>query len=375
MGAKMDTQAAPSETPDSFADYACSPAEPISMAYATDPDVISPLPAPPDQSSEFDSAEEPKDRTAFAAACLIGASAIWAFQDTAIKDLVTGMAVWQVLFVRSLVAVAVFCVIGVIAGNRVILRPKNIWPHCTRAAWILVSYTTFYMALPYVPVADIATMVYSSPILITLLSIPLLGEKVGIHRSGAVLVGFIGILVISGVGIDFNAWILWPLLSAFAYAMCMITVRKSSNMESALSMTLSLNVGFLILSIVMIIAGEAVPLSEANQEIWGHMWAPWVWPDAHAWILIVALSTLGIIGHFLITTGYMVGEASAVAVFDYAYIPLAAIAAYLMLGEEPGVRSYVGMALIILAGFYVAVRERIVAQRRQRRAALKRTAA
>jgi len=371
----MDDKNNPTEAPDSFADYASSPAEPMSAAYAADPELISPLNDEAAYVTSADDENEPKDRTAMAAACLIGASAIWAFQDTAIKDLITGMAVWQVLFVRSAAAILVFFLIGIIAGNRVVLRPKDIKAHCARAGWILVSYTTFYLALPYVPIADIATIVYSAPIIITLLSIPLLGEKVGLHRAGAVIVGFIGILVISGIGQAFNPWILWPLLSAFAYAMCMITVRKSGGIESALSLTLSLNIAFLLLSIIMLIVGETMPLSPENQKTWGHIMGPWVWPDASAWILIIALSILGVIGHFLITTGYMVGEASAVAVFDYTYIPLAALAAYLMLGEEPGLRSFIGMSLIVLAGFYVAVRERIVAQRRQKRAAAKRTVA
>ena len=345
------------------------------MAYGTAPDLVASTLTDTSFVEADVTENEPKNRTAIAAACLVGASAIWAFQDVAIKDLISGMAVWQVPFVRSICAMLVFLALGMMPKFRPQLRPGNLKPHVIRAGWILVSYTTFYLALPYVPMSDIATLVYSAPIMITVLSIPLLGEKVGLHRGAAVVVGFFGIAVISGMGQSFNPWILWPLLSAFAYAMCMITVRKSGGFESALSLTMSLNMGFLLISVIMIIAGEVIPLTGDAKETWGHMLGPWVWPDTRAWAMIIALSVLGVIGHFLITTGYLIAEASAVAVFDYTYIVLAALAAYIMLGEEPGMRSYIGMGLIVIAGIYVAVRERIVAQRRQRRAAGKRLAA
>jgi drug/metabolite transporter (DMT)-like permease len=342
--------------PDSYADYAAMPAEPVTLAHAEPADLVS------DGTADDDDAP---DRTPLAAGCIVTASAIWAFQDVAIKDLIVGMAVWQVLLFRSVAAALTLGGLWLVLGKRYQFWPKQLKPHLVRAALIMVCYTTFYISVPYVPMADVATLMYSAPIMITVLAIPLLRERVGLHRTGAVIVGFAGVFVITGLG-QFNVWVLGPLFSAFTYAVAMIMVRKVGGVESALSLTLSLNLAYLLLSTVMVALGELVPLGGETKATWGHMWGPWVWPPADTWALIAALSVLGVVGHFLVSFGYTIAEASAVAVFDYAYIPLTAVAAYLMLGEVPGTASYVGMGLIIASGVYTAVRERTVAERRRK---------
>lgn len=352
------------EQPDSFADYAAMPSEPITLAHAAPADLVA-----------TDEDDETPDRTPFAAGCVVVATAIWAFQDVAIKGLIEDMAVWQVLLFRSFVAAVVLLGLWIVFRHRYQFWPKNMRPHIVRALLIMVSYTTFYISMPYVPMADVATLMFSAPIMITLLAIPLLGERVGLHRTGAVVVGFAGVFVITGMGADFNIWVLGPLVSALAYSIAMITVRKVGGVESALSMTMSLNLAYLGLAVIMVALGELVPLTGETKETWGHMWGPWVWPEIEAWTLILVVSVLGVVGHFLTAHGYSIAEASAVAVFDYAYIPLCAVMAYLMLDEVPGVRSYVGMGLIVAAGVYTAVRERTVAERNRKRRLAKRAAA
>jgi drug/metabolite transporter (DMT)-like permease len=274
-----------------------------------------------------------------AIAYMAGAGFCLTLLDVAVKWLTTDYTPPQIAFIRYAIGLCLAAAIATRAGGVGTLRTKRPLGHLLRSALNLGTMLTFYYALARLPLADAISIGYAAPLFMTVLSVPLLGERVGWRRWTAVVIGFFGVVVIlrpTGAGLDFGS--LLALLSALLYALTLITSRQLSATESSHTILFYYSV------IVLVATGAAMP--------W--MWITPSWADL--WIFALA-GVAGSVGQFLLNQAFRYGEVSLLASIEYVTLLWAVLFGFAVWGELPGLAVLGGAAIIIASTLYIVQRE------------------
>ena len=262
------------------------------------------------------------------------------------------------MFFRSAFAMPVVMLIVLRAqrGRGVIgaLRTKRFPGHLLRALTGTAAMSCSFYALTVLPLAEQQALTNTTPIFITLLSIPFLGEKVGIHRGGAVLLGFIGILVIAlGQGAfagNLAETAKWGLIAATAqgvFSACTtLLVRNLSATEASTTIVMWQSL------LMTCITGLALPFI-------------WVTPDLHDLAVLLAIGVIGGVAQVLLTEAWASAQVSALAPYSYSSLLWAVLLGWIAFGDIPGLPTLAGAALIVAASFYILQREIALARRRR----------
>ncbi len=236
-------------------------------------------------------------------------------------------------------------------GLPALFRTQRLGLQMARAGLHLGSMLFFFTGIAFVPLAEASAITFIAPFIVTALSGPMLGEKVGVRRWSAVIVGFLGALVVTRPGsgaVPPEAVLLFG--SASCYALYQILTKRVASIDKPeTSVAYSCVAGTALMSLV-------VPFY-------------WIWPDN--WVdgaLFLSLGVLGALGHYFVARAFMWGPASVISPFNYGQIAVATGLGYLMFGHLPDVWTWVGVAIIIGSGVYIAYRE---TRRRAERTALR----
>lgn len=220
------------------------------------------------------------------------------------------------------------------------------WPlHLLRGALSIMMLATFAYALSRMPLSGAYALFFVAPLLITALSVPLLGEKVGPRRWAAIAVGLLGVLVVlrpTGEGV-FTWAGLAVLLAATGYALSAITVRVLHRTDSSQSMV------FWMLTMTAAGAGALA-------------WPEWVpLQSGDAWV-IAGVGLAGFLGQVAITEAFRSGEASVVAPFEYSALAWGLGLDWLIWQALPDGWTFAGAGIIVASGLYLIRRERVHAE-------------
>ncbi len=259
--------------------------------------------------------------------------------DVCAKWLLQSYTLQQFVFLRSIFGLLVFFLIARWYGGFSSLATRR-WPwHLLRTLLASGAMFGFFYGLIYMPLVNALTLAFTAPLIVTALSVPILGEHVGWRRWIAALVGFAGVLIILRPGsglIDVAS--LAVLGAAVSYAGLAITARKLAGTESSFALSVYVVTGPLLISSFTV----------------GGNWSP---PDASGWFLFLlagvfsALAWIGIVG------GYRRAAPVVLAPFEYTALIGAAIAGYMIWDEVPDRWVVVGALIIISSGLYIVYRE------------------
>lgn len=301
---------------------------------------------------------ESSDRLGLGIGSIQAAVLLFVFADLIMKDLLGVFPVWQLQFLRSFLGLIPFALIAWLFLGSNAFKAAQPQLHLIRGILGFVAYSTYYVALSYMPIAQTAALFYTSPILITLFSVPMLGEKLGIHRILAVVIGFCGVLVIIRPdAAGFSPFSLLPILCAVCYAISMIIIRRAAVTESAVTVAFYTNVSFASFSLLASGIGwsflpEVPPDGPLNALL-----KPWTSPHDSQWLMLAVLALSGVGGHLLIAKAYRSAPASVIAPFDYTYLVWAPILGYFLLDEVPAESTLAGIGMIMGSGLYIGYRE------------------
>lgn len=291
----------------------------------------------------------------------IGGTLIFSVNDVSIKFLSGGYALHQVILIRAIVAMAfILAVIHWSDRGWSQMRTQRPTAHLLRVAIVMLSNVTYFTGLAVMDLADAVAVAYVSPIVITLLSILVLGEKVGPRRWAAVIVGMVGVLVMlrPGSGVIQPAALL-VLISAVLYAAGNLLARHLGGTESAMTLSFYVQAGFIFVSLAMgAFAGDGHLASEDG--IWAFLFRPWIWPPVEDWPIFLATGLSVGIGGMMVTQAYRTSEAGLIAPFEYVGMPLAIFWGLVVFGTFPDLVSWAGIALICGSGLYVIWRETVL---------------
>ncbi len=209
-----------------------------------------------------------------------------------------------------------------------------------RATLLICGTAFFFFALRYLPIADTLAIYFVQPILITALSPFILGEKVGIRRWTTVFIGFIGVLIIIRPGLQaVNPGVFFALAAGFVSALYILLTRHLTGSVSPLLTTFQTSLlGAIALTLAMPFYWSAIGLSE--------------------WLLLIALGFFAILGHYLITKAYNLGEASLLSPLGYTEMVTAVLFGWYFFNDFPDHFTFLGVAILISCAIYISMRER-----------------
>lgn len=290
--------------------------------------------------------------------------------DMLIKQLSGGYPLHQMVFIRSGIGIVLSLMLVQWEGGWHILKTRTPGLHLLRGALVVVSNLSYFAALAVIPLADATALFFVAPLMITLLSIPLLGERVGPWRMGAVAVGFLGVVVMmkpwaGSEALGVARWVLFlPVVSALFYALNTIMTRKLGITTRASALSVYNQAIFIIVSLAFFaVAGDGRYAEGATNGSVIFLLRAWVWPEgADTWLFLGLGLNSAIIGYCL-AQAYRLSDAATIAPFEYVGLPLAVFWGWAIWGTLPDWAVSLGIVLIMGSGLFVFVRERRLARR------------
>ena len=287
-----------------------------------------------------------QDRPLAGIAFMVTAFVTVAVGDALTKAVIVALPIAQFLVLRSASVLILLLPVFLRAGGLVVFRTERLGLHLLRCALNGASLLLFYMALRRLELATLFAIGFVGPLLMTALSVPILGERVGPHRWAAIAIGFLGALVIVNPGAGgFEPAALIAMAGTALWATSMVLVRKMSATESDAALLAYINVSLLLL---------------------GAVGAPFVWGEvtlAQTGFIAMLAVTL-VAGQWLMLRAFRLSPIGVVAPFQYTGIVWATLIGWAFWNEFPAPNVWVGAAILIASGLYVMWRERIRSRQR-----------
>jgi drug/metabolite transporter (DMT)-like permease len=283
-----------------------------------------------------------EERRNYGIGILLFAQIFFTILDTSAKWLsVSGIPLAEIMFVRYGVHVVLMLVLFLPAEGRGLFRSRNLKLEVLRALCLLGVTLGNFLAMRFLPLTVTGALMFTMPLLVCALSVPLLKERVGWRRWAAISVGFIGILIIVRPGTEaFHPASLICLCGALCAALYSILTRKLAGVDSP--QTQQTYAGVIALTCITPFAFQ-----------------DWVWPsDAPTWFAFFAAGAAGTLAHQLNTIAHRYAPPSTLAPFSYTELILLAFASWLIFNEPPDMWFYLGAPLILGSGIYIWMRER-----------------
>lgn len=290
------------------------------------------------------------NRPLAAASAMLVAMAVIGFVDTFIGEISQTVGLWQFHAMRSAFMMPLLILMPVFGLG--VLRPRRWRRVLARSLVLSTSMMLYFGALGLMPVAQALAGMFTSPIFVLLINVAVMGQRIGIWRSGAVLLGFAGILLVLQPGTaGFGPAMVMPVAAGFFYAVSAIATRSWCDGESAVTL---LGANMAMLGVIGLVV--ALGLSVWGGGSTGFLLRGWTWDVGAAlpWIVLQAVCSLGAV--FLIVRAYQMDIPTNVAVFEYAVMGFGPVFAWLLWGQGLGIWQIAGIALIVVAGLVIALR-------------------
>ena len=271
--------------------------------------------------------------------CMIAGVLVLTTQDAITKWLTAGYHAGEIMFYRGLFSFIPIAVLLWREGGAAGMRSRRPALNLVRALLALATSVLIVTAFAHMPLADVLAVVFASPLILTALSGPLLGEHVGWRRWSAVGVGFVGVLLLTRPGTGaLDLAVLLPLGAAFFSALRDITTRRLGGHASPTT---------ILLYTQAVATLAAAPSLAVNSG----------WPGLLDWLLFAAAGILVGLAHYLIIQAFLFAQAVAIAPFRYLALVWAMLIGFLVWGDVPDLWAIAGSSLIVGSGLYMLHRE------------------
>lgn len=283
------------------------------------------------------------DRLFAGVVCKIAATFFFSLMFASVRWVGPHIPIGEMVFFRSFFGLLVIAIAAFAAGGPALLATKRIDSHAVRAIAGTVAMFCNFAAYIYLPLADATAIGFAAPLFVVILAVLMLSERVHAYRWSAILIGFLGVLVIArpqaGMAQGALAGAAFALTGAFLAALAMIFVRRMSGHEHPATIAFYFMLTSGVISLFTTALGWEVPTpTEA--------------------IVLALVGIAGGAGQLFLSFSYRYGEASVLAPFDYAAMIWAVALGYFLFGELPTAQVWIGAAIVIGAGLLIIWRER-----------------
>jgi drug/metabolite transporter (DMT)-like permease len=299
-----------------------------------------------------------QDRTRLAVIVVVITVFALALGDAIIKNISASFTLWQIFVFRSLMVIPVLILLIRRRGPFLSTLPKFPGWTLLRSFMLTVMWIAYYTALPHIDLSIAASAFYTLPIFITLFSWLILGDHIGKPGWIAIILGFVGVILILEPRIEnFNWFALLPVLSAVLFALSMILTRSRCQTENIFILSLWLNISMLVTGMIasslLLLITPDLQGSGYNKFLLGN-WSPM---GTGEWGVITVLAIAIFIGSVGAAFAYQHGPPATIATFDFAYVAFAVVWGFIFFNEIPAAKNALGMLFIIAAGVITAARK------------------
>jgi len=279
-----------------------------------------------------------------AAWLMLGSTLSFGFMALAIRYATAYVPTQEVAFFRNAFGLVALLPMLMRPG-RTPLKTQQLPRYFLRSAIGLASMLCAFWALGHLPMAQAISLSYSTPLFVTIAAVLWLGETVRMRRWAAVVIGFIGVLVIvrPGTG-SFSAGSLVAVAAAVLSSIVAIQIKQLTRVDSADTVVFYTYVFWVPLSLIPALF-------------------VWVWPTGIAWLWLALTGVLGTLGQLLWTRALRLGEVSALTPISFMQLPLVSVMAWLLFGEALDRWTVIGALIILGSNAYIAHREAVLARR------------
>jgi len=249
------------------------------------------------------------------------------------------LPVTQILFVRQL-GMTIMLVPFLVRAFPEALHTQHLGLQITRIVFALIAMMAGFTAIVNLPLADATAIAFAKSFFVTIFAVFILKESVGVYRWSAVFVGFVGVVIMVRPGADgFSIYAVLAIIGAASAGLVMVIIRKLTRIDDASTILAYQAIG---VGLVMIIPA----------------YVQWVPPTATEWALLAAIAVVSYFAQKANILAYSYGEASLLASLDYVRLLYATLLGWLFFSELPGVNTWIGASIIVVASVYTVYRER-----------------
>ena len=284
--------------------------------------------------------------------------------DLFVKQFSKNYPLHEIIFIRSLIAILFTLLLVKSEGGLKILKTQQPIQHALRAVAIFLCNMIFFSAIATLPLATATALFFVAPIFITLLSIPLLGEKVGIRRLLAVITGFLGVFIMMKP----NTWSMsdippfiyfLPVIAAVLYALMQIMTRKLSKSSKPAALAFYIQLTFVVFSLIFgLIFGDGKLADVSSNTSLHFILKGWTFPKTSDLPYFFALGFLAAGVSYFMSKAYSTAAAASVAPFEYVLLPLSIFWGWTFFGDIPDLYILTGIIFVVGSGLYVLIREK-----------------
>lgn len=299
-----------------------------------------------------------EDRPRLAAFLMVGGLFLLGLQDSFVKLVSADVSLWQFQFFRSSINLVMLLFLARILWKTARPRVFSFWAVALRSLLLAGAMILFFGGIPFLTLSEIAAGLYVFPFFLILLSRLVLGERVGLERVFAIILGFSGTLFILKPGTEsFTPFGLLPICAAVCYAGTILTTRKLCRQESPLTLAFGVAIVFMTFGFVgmVIFSGNAFA---SQAKSWPYFFTGWSSLEWSVLGIIALCSCLNLTANISLSKAYQSAESTWLAPFDYSYLIFATFWGAVMWNDIPDVYSFLGMFLIAASGIFIAWWER-----------------
>ncbi len=266
--------------------------------------------------------------------------------DVAAKLLVeSDYSPFQILAIRGWIITACFTAWFAAKGQLSVLKTSRVKIYIVRGIIGFCAPFFFFSALGFMPIADVVVLFFAAPFIMTVLSIPLLKETVGPYRWAAIIIGFVGVLIVAQPGGGdsdgtFQLGVIYAIAGCLAYSLIQIMTRRMGNTEPPVRIVYYFNAATLII---------------------GSCFLPFVWKPMTLFDfgVLLVMTAVAVVGHILMTTAFVKAPISVIVPFEYTALLWSTLFGLLIWGDFPANHVWLGAAIIVASGIFMIYRERV----------------
>ena len=286
--------------------------------------------------------------------------ALFSVQDSLIKYIFEDTALYELYFGRTLTALILLALYLKITSQKLVM--KTYYPLLTtvRVICFFFGFSFFYISLTYMSLAMANALFFCCPFFVSILAVIFLKEKVGIRRWLAIATGFLGVFIV--LDPDFNNFDymkLAPIACALCYAISMTITKITSDKDNVYTQMLHLYIGAIIISILFFIFTGKGQFNTFSDPTFQFIFREWFSNPGYSWPFIIAMGFISVLAFYFILNAYSIASPSVVSLYEYSLIVWAILTGYVLFDSIPTFKTLIGVSIIISAGVYIYLREKI----------------
>jgi len=283
---------------------------------------------------------------------------VFAIQDTFIKLILHNTNLYLIYFVRSTIGLTVIIIYLKYKKIDIVFRTNYLTLTVIRTIVFFFGFSLYYFSLSKLSLPIAVTLFFVSPFFTSIFSMIIIGEKVGIRRWLAIIIGFLGVYLVMNPDFkNFNIYSLFPVICAICYSFTIIVHKKTSDKDNVFSQIIHIYISALFFSFIIKLFILNFNFDTLTINEYHSLLIEWKIKNISSFFMLMGIGFTGVIGFFCLFTAYNTGSPSVIAPFEYILIVWALIIGWFLWSETLTIKGIVGLILIILAGIYTFLRE------------------